>query len=295
MIENKNEFENINECFYTITKSLLEQEHIITHNKKVKEIINCSITINNVRKRIINIPERAFNMRYFIGELCFYLSGSNSLSFISHYSNFWKNCSDDGKTVNSCYGKRLLHDVNKYGITPIEYAFSELENDKHTRKAVMPIYSKHDNLTGSCDNPCTMYIQAFIRNNEFNFIVNMRSNDIWLGFTYDAAFFMFLQELMYIGLKQNTYPDLKLGKYTHNVGSMHLYENKFRIAERMELNGITPLEDYPLNNNILNEIATFVKLEKDIREGRTPCFISSFTNIVLNKYYAILKGEQYVV
>ena len=62
--------------------------------------------------------------------------------------------------------------------------------------------------------------------------VHMRSNDLVKGVPYDWAFFMYLQERMLREL-QVKHSALKIGTYTHSVGSMHLYESDFELARKM--------------------------------------------------------------
>ena len=53
--------------------------------------------------------------------------------------------------------------------------------------------------------------------------VQMRSNDIFYGLTFDAPFFAFVHQHMYLWLK-DTYPTLSLGTYTHFADNIHFYE-----------------------------------------------------------------------
>jgi hypothetical protein len=55
-------------------------------------------------------------------------------------------------------------------------------------------------------------------------IVNMRSNDVFLGVPYDVFSFTMLQE--YIAMRTG----FQLGSYFHNAGSFHLYERHYNAA-----------------------------------------------------------------
>lgn len=218
--------DNLNELYYGLCNVLLnDPEYIVKpRDLKINELTNVIIKLTNPYDRIITIPERKINMRYLIGELCFNLSCSQDLNFISHYSKFWNKVSDDNIKVNSAYGYRLLREMSNH-ISQYGYALECLHTDKDSRKAVMTIYNKTDNKK-SKDNPCTMYLHFLIRNNELDLLVYMRSNDIWLGLTYDIPFFTLIQEIMLIELR-HTYHNLRMGNYIHNVGSLHLYEKDF--------------------------------------------------------------------
>ena len=82
---------------------------------------------------------------------------------------------------------------------------------------------------------CTLTLHWFIRENRLCLIVNMRSNDVILGFTNDVFQFTMLQEALMVNLK-DTYPDIELGCYFHNAGSMHIYDRHFEMADKIIAN-----------------------------------------------------------
>jgi thymidylate synthase len=186
-----------------------------------RELTDVTIELPHPSKRFITSKARDVDMRYCVGELTFFLMRRTDLSFIRHYSTFWEKISDDGKTVNSAYGYRLFGIQELNGNTQFWYAISSLSKDRNTRKAVMTIYDRSD-ARESRDNPCTMFLQALIRNNKLELYSFMRSNDVWRGVPYDVAFFTLVQEMMYIALLTR-YPDLELGHFFHHAVSMHAY------------------------------------------------------------------------
>lgn len=240
------ESESINGIFYTLNKVLLfnPENSILVHEHNIHELIDCKIIIKNPYKRIMMLKGRDISMRYMIGELCFYLHGSDKLEFINKYSTFWNTISDDGESVNSAYGKRLFYDETRMNdlydyskpISQFQYILKALRNDKHSRKAVMVIYNMHDSKI-SKDNPCTLSLQFLIRDNKLNCITTMRSNDLYFGLTYDIPFFTIVQEMVFVYLKKLYYKDLEMGIYIHNVGSMHLYQRDFTKALTVTKNG----------------------------------------------------------
>ena len=62
-----------------------------------------------------------------------------------------------------------------------------------------------------------------IRDNQLNFAIVMRSNDLMKGLVYDMPWFVSLMDKMVEELKE-TYPHLTKGHYTHTAHSMHIYE-----------------------------------------------------------------------
>ena len=62
--------------------------------------------------------------------------------------------------------------------------------------------------------------------------VQMRSNDIFYGLTFDAPFFAFVHQHVHLWLK-DTYPELNLGVYYHCADNSHYYERHFELADKI--------------------------------------------------------------
>lgn len=181
------------------------------------EILNAVVVIDDPTRGIVLSKTRNMPMRYAIGELLWYLSGSNSLGDITQYSEAWQRLSDDGETVNSAYGHRIR---SFFGFDQWEHVKNLLRADPNSRQAVIHIKDASDKKTK--DLPCTVSIQYFIRGNKLYSTVYMRSNDIWMGFPYDVFSFTALQVKLAMEL------GVGLGTYTHIAGSLHLYERNVK-------------------------------------------------------------------
>lgn len=253
---------SINEAFLKTNQLLIEMPEfdVVTRGLRTKELINYHLTITNPYDRIVTLKHRNISMWYAIGELCWYLRGNDLTEQIAYYSKFWNNISDDGKHANSAYGKRLFHTElerrDSFYESQFQYALSQLVFDKYSRKSIMMIYDVDDSKP-SKDNPCTLSLQFFIRDDKLELIVNMRSNDLFFGFTYDVQFFTIVQEIMLVRL-QEIYPEITMGYYHHNCGSMHLYEKDF-YASAMVYN----------DNSKLYLVPFFPRLQtEDVCHGR---------------------------
>lgn len=229
-------------------------ENLMTHGQTAnprgtttKELLNYNITLRNPRNRVITFPARKTKTEYLLGEFIWYANGSNRPDHILPYSKFWANITNSGDhagypkgTVNSNYGNRLfgfcqLPSFTKGGGERIDQWQETIElfkRDKDTRQAILNIHVPEDRHVGNLDTPCTISMQFFIREDHLHLIVNMRSNDVILGFTNDVFQFTMLQECMLVNLK-DAYPKLKLGHYFHNAGSMHIYDRHFDMAEQI--------------------------------------------------------------
>ena len=276
--------EDIDRVYYDALEVLINRPDYKTKPRgiKIHETINTTLQINNPRKRIVTYKHRNISLRYLAGELAFYLSGSRKLKFISHYSKFWNKISDNGRTVNSCYGYKLFK-KKSHGLSQFEYAREQLYTDTDTRRAVMIIYTSENTKLESHDNPCTMYLQFFIRDWQLILHVYMRSNDIWFGVPYDIPFFTIVQELLLVSLQIMNYEKfegLVLGPYYHHTGSLHLYERDFKKAEKLLeepigffsewLNGMVGQDGEmpPITIDTVEHLNAFLKFEKDFRNNR---------------------------
>lgn len=240
---------------------------------KIHEQLGTQIVLYNPRARLLANPARDTNYGFGVGEFLWYYQGKRDLETMLYYNKRMISFSDDGKTLNSAYGYRLrgeaLEDENgNLYPTQWEVVMKTLNDDHDSRRAVMLINRDEDEakavLFGSKDVPCTLSLQFFIRDNKLHLIVNMRSNDVIWGLTYDLFSFTLLQEVMLLDLKR-TYPgkfkDLELGKYIHNAGSMHLYERHFEMAEKIfdwQGHPAKPME--PLDLFMLDKLCTYEDL-----------------------------------
>lgn len=181
--------------------------------KVVGEVLNAVTIIKDPTRGIVQSPIRKMPMRYAVGELLWYMSGSNKLCDIEQYSDFWKNISDDGETLNSAYGFRIK---KQFGFDQWEHVKDCLSVDPQSRQAVIHIKEPSNQRTK--DVPCTIALQYQIRDNKLYATTYMRSNDIWRGFPYDVFAFTAFQVMLAMEL------GVGLGEYTHVAGSLHLYE-----------------------------------------------------------------------
>ena len=198
------------------------------------ELNNVKLTLTDITKNIVSI--RNISPSYLFGELLWYFNGDDSLKFISQFSSFWNNISDDGETCNSAYGKLIL---TKYGFNQMQKVIDLLRADPNSRRAKININVPNKNVITTKDEPCTMSLHFIIRDSKLNCTAVMRSNDIWFGFPYDVAFFTELQKMIAERLH------VGYGIYTHFAVSLHVYDRDINSLGKILKNPISK----PINFN----------------------------------------------
>lgn len=208
---------SIDDIYLTACKDLLKAPKV----GDTREINNVKFVLKDITNNIVSV--RGISPSYLFGELLWYFQGDNSLKFISKFSPFWCKISDDSETCNSAYGYLIQ---KAHGFDQIEKVVHILKNDPLSRRAKININVPNYLVDSTKDEPCTMSVHFLIRKNKLDCTVVMRSNDIWLGFPYDVAFFTELQKCI-AGMLGIGY-----GWYTHFVVSLHMYDrNAEKISE----------------------------------------------------------------
>ena len=192
----------------------------------VGEICDAVFCVEDPTRNIVSSPIRKMPMRYAVGELAWYLSGSNRVADISRFAQKWAEISDDGIHNNSAYGWRIY---DKFEFNQWEYVKQLLQKDPNSRQAVIHIKDADNRPTK--DTPCTVYLQFLLRDGKLNLSVHMRSNDIWMGVPYDMFSFTFLQMKMAMEL------GTEIGQYTHYAGSLHVYARDYQAALQNQTEG----------------------------------------------------------
>ena len=214
-----------------------EGEESQPRDLKVKEAILTNFIIDP-RQPIANFPQRKFNWKYLAGELAWYLKQDRDVNYIGAFSNFWSHITNpNSNEINSNYGS-LVFNAKQFG-----WVVDSLVADKNSRQAIMFFNQPKFQFEGNKDFVCTMYANFFIRNNALHMKIQMRSNDIFYGLTFDAPFFSFLQQSVYLKLKE-TYPDLELGMYYHYADNLHFYERHFDLASEIRFEEIKPADEF---------------------------------------------------
>lgn len=243
--------DSFSEVYEEAMKLLLKNPEYKTKPRglDIHECLNVGLYIDDVSQNLFKYEDRALTLPtgYVKKEMCLYLMATNSANMFSKASSFWNNIKNQDGTINSAYGNLIFNESLDDGRSQFDWAFESLKNDKDSRQAFMRYNNTSHQFDGNKDLPCT-FIQMFhIRDNKLHSTVEMRSNDIIKGTTYDIPSFILFQQLMYLRLKE-TYSELELGSYTHFANSLHAYSSDFELIEKRLQNKIIS-NGYPMPND----------------------------------------------
>lgn len=225
MITLPRQFKSFNEAFAQIALELINDgqdvdvANAVGDTVMTKELQDYQVVFAPEYVNVCTLPQRKFPIKGAHAEFLWYMTGNPNAKLVAEFLPNWLNYANEDGTVNSNYGK--------YWLEAVPGIIEELKRDKMSRRAVMNIYN-YGNAPFGKDTPCTLTLQFMIRKNratgedQLNLICMMRSNDIWYGLSIDQFCNSLLHQLVHHSLL-DTYPNLKIGTYSHHAGSMHVY------------------------------------------------------------------------
>lgn len=239
-------------CRAALAAVLRDGTHASPRGKGVRELtVPTVITLLNPARPLMTTVERKANYRFGMAEACWIASGADDLEPLEDRNKRMREFSDDRRTLWGAYGPRVM------GQLP--HVIGSLKRDPDSRQAVLmtwrpqvgPVYSggqpgykREFRAAGlvdvgesgpewrecswrSKDTPCTVAWHFQLRNNRLNLTVFMRSNDAWLGTTYDVLSFTTVQRCVAAIL------GVEVGEYHHVPSNLHLYDEHIESAERV--------------------------------------------------------------
>jgi thymidylate synthase len=197
-------------------------QEVAPRGQKTREIEDATIFIENVYNTLPLNINRGTVPGIGAVEACQLIGGVSYPETVIAVGPQFKNFTEDNGLFHGAYGLRT---TGQY-----DAIVERLRKDPSTRQAVVTIWNPtYDLLPGKRDYPCTVLHQFRIRKNKLNMSVYMRSNDVWLGAAYD--FFQFTRVQIAIASILGIEP----GTYSHHVGSLHIYEQHYEVAEDLKL------------------------------------------------------------
>ncbi|MFV3384466.1 thymidylate synthase [Pseudomonas sp. NY15364] len=204
--------DTVDDLLKKVFKEILDNGTDVEPTKgKTKELSGVLLKLTNPLGRLSRTEGKG-TIFSCLGELLWYLSGSNQLDQIQYYIQHYHQYSDDGKTIFGAYGPKLFGADGQ-----IPSVIRALQERGSTRKAVVQLFSSSDIKAPHKDIPCTCTLQFLVREGKLSLYTAMRSNDAFKGLPHDIFAFTMLQELTARKL------GIPMGEYGHYVTSLHIY------------------------------------------------------------------------
>ena len=170
------------------------------------------------------------NDEYISSEIDWYISGSTNVNDIyagdRPAPEALQYAADQYGNINSNYGHLIFDD--KY-YRQYDNVLTELENNRDSRRASM-IYQRPSIWVeyfenGKNDFICTNAVTYYIRNDELQSVVQMRSNDVVFGYKNDYAWQQYVLKQLANDL------NIEPGYITWQVQNLHVYERHFHLVK----------------------------------------------------------------
>lgn len=206
-------------------KNLPAEVHTINRGEETSELLNEQLVLVDPHSNLARCKPRKFSIVYALQEFIMLFSEYDGVDLFSHFNKNMANYSDDGKVLHGCYG----HRINSNNL--IDEVVNKLKVDSGSRQAILDIHQPFDVYTPSKDIPCTLSLILMVRDNKLYMTTNMRSNDALWGTPYDIFMFTSFQQVI-----ANTL-GVKLGAYTHNPVSLHIYAHHYDLVNEIFMVG----------------------------------------------------------
>lgn len=246
-----------------MTRAINDGERVSPTKGPTRELYGCVLELANPRARLSRSATRG-KMFSALGELCWYLAGSDALDFVQYYIRGYADSAEDDGTIHGAYGPRL---TNFGGIDQLRYVIDRLRDNPDSRRAIIQLFDRADVQASYRDVPCTCTMQFMVRGEQLHLVVYMRSNDMYKGLPHDVFSFTMIQELVARTI------NVDIGSYVHMVGSLHLYESDLEGATRYLQEGWHPSDPImpPMpSGDPWSYIRTLLQAEEALRLGQLP-------------------------
>lgn len=282
----------LDDLMHDVFAYILEHGQVNNASKgKNIEILGCELRLSNPIARVSRTESRGLIFSC-LGELFWYLSGSNEGSHIEKYIPKYGTFIEADGLVHGGYGKRLFNMHEKYN--QIERVIEQLKNATTTRRAVIQLFDSSDLSKDYKDIPCTLNLQFVVRNRKLHMFTTMRSNDAYIGLPHDIFVFTMLQEMISRELQ------CELGIYHHYVTSLHIYNANINSAKRFIDEGFQQtdsiMSDMPPGGffSIRNKLLDYeIKIRNDIELNIDELDLCDYWKDILRLLQFYIKKESH--
>jgi len=232
------EVPTVSQALPLILSDLLEYGHEVgSRNGRVKELLNTQIVLTDPTRREVLSLNRKANVFAQIAETLWVISGRNDIKWLGAYLPRAADYSDDEEVWRAGYGPRIRKwggwphqdKGGAVGLDQLRYVVDTLRADPLSRQAVISIWDPTVDTTPGKDKACNTFLQFQSRGGALHLTATVRSNDAMWGWSGINAFeWSTLQEMVASLL------GIRVGELVFNIGSLHIYEQHWDKARRIE-------------------------------------------------------------
>ncbi|MEV7394776.1 thymidylate synthase [Streptomyces sp. NPDC091215] len=224
-------FDGAEGAYVALLRLATEQpEHRIdARGNAAREVLGVGFRLSDPRQRLPYLAERKANPVFQFAEALWYLAGRRDLEMISYYAPSMRASSADGVYLDgSAYGYTLFSQANDAGRSQFDQVIDLLLNEPDSKRGYLPVFSAKELMDrGNPDVACLAGLHLLPRGGELHMVCNMRANDLDCGLLSDVFSFTMIQEYAAIQL------GLRLGTYTHTIGSAHVNDANAERVKRV--------------------------------------------------------------
>jgi thymidylate synthase len=222
----------IDEMWTKILRRLVEDApQVGSRDGASRELVGYRGVLDSLNDTFLQNPSRNLDPRYAGAELLWYLTGESRVAMMQSYAPSYARFAENDGIAHGGYGTRIrgTTEMRASGLEgQLQGIVEVLKNHPESRQAVMAMWRDtdlpHAVTLDKKDVPCTLTLQFLLRDRRLHLVVNMRSNDVWMGMPYDVWCFTAMQRLVAAAV------DARPGQYVHCVGSMHVYDRNVEKA-----------------------------------------------------------------
>ncbi|MEV0471361.1 thymidylate synthase [Streptomyces prunicolor] len=281
-------FDSVEGAYIALLRLATERpEHRIdARGKAAREVIGVGFRLTDPRQRLPYLAERKANPVFQFAEALWYLAGRRDLEMIGYYAPSMRSSSADGiRLGGSAYGHALFSPV-RGGQSQIDQVMDLLVTEVDSKRGYLPVFTAKELVDR--DNPdvaCLAGLHLLVRDGQLHMVCNMRANDLDCGLLSDVFSFTMIQEYAAIQL------GLRLGTYTHVIGSAHVNdrndERVKRVLDEADSRPAPPSFHFPAmsENTEGSTVAHVLQHEEALRTNRLRYSAEDIASLDLDPYW----------
>jgi len=234
-----------NDYVFLLNWLVREGKHVTSRGLATRELTGVTLDFPYGPRCMLPIGvNRGVNLRLVAVEALQLLAGVNRPDLIERAAPAFNDVLVDPNNPDyGAYGPRIA--------TQLPAVVDLLRTDPATRRAIVTIFEPRD-LYHNGDRPCTLNLGFLLRNDQLELHTTMRSQDAFLGLTYDLFSFTQIQETLARLL------NVGVGRVTHHVYSLHVYESDLdRVAKLQTTDVVYP--ELPHGIDVSDDVDPFMR------------------------------------